>query len=192
MKHPSIRQIFAYWDHRRRDRVAPERNEIEPGAIRQALGDSIILAGDGEGDLSFRLAGTRVCALFCRELKATALSRLWTDESRPLVQELVSTVTNEGIGVVGGVSAGAAGEAPIGLELLLLPLYFQQNLRTRLLGALAPLSIPHWLGIKPVGPLTLGAFRHLGPAITSARPLLPGLEAARMARGLRVFDGGLR
>src|SRR3979411_214660 len=50
-------------------RRAPERGDIEPGAIRNVLGDSFIIAYDPEADHPFRLAGTRVCALFGRELK---------------------------------------------------------------------------------------------------------------------------
>lgn len=189
MKHPSIRQIFAYWDHRRGDRVAPERNEIEPAAIRTALGDSIILSGTDQ--LAFRLAGTRVCALFCRELKGQSFIDLWSAESQSAFRDIVSAVTTEGIGIVAGVSAQAQGEAQVDLELLLLPLLFQQSLRRRLLGALAPIGVPYWLGIRPLGPLTLGGFRHLGPAITAAPRLLAGSEVAP-ARQFRVYDGGLR
>lgn len=192
MKHLSIRQIFAYWDHRRGERIAPDRNEIEPAAIRTALGDSIILAGDSERNLAFRLAGTRVCALFCRELKGELFIDLWAMESRPMLRDIVSAVMSEGIGIVAGVSARAESDLPVDLELLLLPLSFQQNLRRRMLGALAPIGAPYWLGIRPLGPLKLGAFRHLGPAITTTPRLLAGAESPRMNRRFVVYDGGLR
>ena len=39
MKHPCIRQLFAYWNHLRRGRAAPERGDIEPVAIRSLLAD---------------------------------------------------------------------------------------------------------------------------------------------------------
>jgi len=61
MKHAASRELYAYWEERRGQRPAPERADIEPGAIRAALSDTFILeldAGDGH---SFRLAGTRVC-----------------------------------------------------------------------------------------------------------------------------------
>ena len=69
MKHTSTRELFAYWDRRRGRRPAPERGEIEPGPIRRVLGDTFILSFDEPAGHPFRLAGTRVCALFCRELK---------------------------------------------------------------------------------------------------------------------------
>jgi len=50
MKHAASRELYAYWEERRGQRPAPERTDIEPGAIRQALSDTFILeldAADG-------------------------------------------------------------------------------------------------------------------------------------------------
>jgi PAS domain len=43
MKHAASRELYAYWEERRGRRRAPERTEIEPGAIRGALSDAFIL-----------------------------------------------------------------------------------------------------------------------------------------------------
>ena len=45
MKHSSNRELFEYWNKRRGRRSAPERGEIEPGAIRHVLADTFILVG---------------------------------------------------------------------------------------------------------------------------------------------------
>src|SRR5687768_16604574 len=42
MKQTSSRELFGYWTARRGTRSAPERGEIEPSAIRRALGDLFI------------------------------------------------------------------------------------------------------------------------------------------------------
>ena len=47
MKHAASRELYAYWQERRGKRAAPERADIEPGAIRQVLSDAFILALDG-------------------------------------------------------------------------------------------------------------------------------------------------
>ena len=73
MKHPSSRDLYAYWNERRGSRLAPERADIEPSAIRQVLGDTFVLAADSVAQHPFRLAGTRLCALFGRELKSEKL-----------------------------------------------------------------------------------------------------------------------
>ena len=75
MKHAASRELYAYWEERRGQRPAPERADIEPGAIRQALSDTFILELEAADGHSFRLAGTRVCALFGRELKGEILRR---------------------------------------------------------------------------------------------------------------------
>ena len=46
MKHAASRELFAYWQEKRGTRPAPERAEIDPGAIRGLLGDAFILALD--------------------------------------------------------------------------------------------------------------------------------------------------
>ncbi|HZD90327.1 MAG TPA: PAS domain-containing protein, partial [Pseudolabrys sp.] len=122
MRHPSTKSVFAYWNAQRRSRPAPERADIDPIAIRHALGDTVMLAADFVDQLRFRLAGTRVCSLFCREIKGEAFSALWNDASRDLIQELLSIVTNEQVGAVAGLRGHAADGDVVDLELLLLPL----------------------------------------------------------------------
>src|ERR1700691_6391576 len=95
MKHAASRELYAYWEERRGQRPAPERADIEPGAIRAALSDTFILeldAGDGH---SFRLAGTRVCALFGRELKGESFIDLWATGSRQAIYDLL-TISSDG------------------------------------------------------------------------------------------------
>jgi len=60
MKHPSNRDLFAYWNERRGARPAPERADIEPAAIRHVLGDTFVLEIDRATQHPFRLAGTRL------------------------------------------------------------------------------------------------------------------------------------
>ena len=43
MKHPSNRELFDYWNKRRGERLAPERADIEPAAIRHVLGDTFVI-----------------------------------------------------------------------------------------------------------------------------------------------------
>ena len=46
MKHAASRELYTYWEEKRGTRPAPERAEIEPGAIRGVLSDAFILALD--------------------------------------------------------------------------------------------------------------------------------------------------
>jgi PAS domain len=55
MKHPSIRDLLEYWNERRGRRAAPERDDIEPEAIRGLLADTFILSIDPLRGHPFRL-----------------------------------------------------------------------------------------------------------------------------------------
>ena len=105
MKHAASRELYAYWDERRGQRPAPERADIEPGAIRAALSDTFILELDAADGHSFRLAGTRVCALFGRELKGESFIDLWALGSRGPIADLLAISTDESVGTVAGVTA---------------------------------------------------------------------------------------
>src|ERR1700728_823423 len=85
MKHAASRELYAYWQELRGRRPAPTRAEIEPGAIRRILSEAFILALDRASGYPFRLAGTRVCALFGRELKGETFLDLWDEPGRRTV-----------------------------------------------------------------------------------------------------------
>jgi hypothetical protein len=199
MKHASSRDLFAYWEERRGKRPAPERVDIEPGAIRQVLSDTFILAAsDTAGGHPFRLAGTRVCALFGRELKGESFIGLWAAASQRAVTDLLTILAEESVGTVAGVTAVGENNDPVGLELLLLPLGTRRPSLARGIGVLAPLKVPAWLGASPIGALTLGSRRYLGdgaerrllPRLLTPAFLKPGLLAPRLRRGFVVYEGG--
>jgi hypothetical protein len=191
MKHASTRTVFAYWEEKRGARLAPERGDIDPVAIRHALGDTFMLAADFVEELRFRLAGTRVCALFCREIKGESFSNLWSEESRKSIADLVTIVTGESIGAVAGVTGHAEDGVTVDLELLLLPLAYIGQARIRALGVLAPLAPPYWIGEKPIAELELGTLRHLGAEIEHFAPhVAPTTQATTVRHGFTVYSGG--
>jgi hypothetical protein len=192
MKHPSNGQLFAYWNERRGGRIAPERSDIEPSAIRQVLGDTFVLEGNSQTHHRFRLAGTRLCALFGRELKGESFVKLWAQPGQRAMSELIAVVMDEQVGIVAQATGTTAADRllPVNLELLLLPLSFQNRGEARILGALAPMTAPYWMGAKAIGPLTLGMFRHVGPAVDTTVPPRVRAAAGRLRHGLTVYDGG--
>jgi hypothetical protein len=192
MKHPSNRELFNYWNERRGDRLAPDRADIEPAAIRRALGDTFVLSVNGAENHLFRIAGTRLCALFGRELKAESFLKLWQRSGQTAIREMMAVVMEEKIGMIASVTGTTSDEslAPLNLEMMLLPLAYQSPGEARVMGGLAPMAAPYWLGVKTIGPLTLGMFRHIGAAIEHLPA--PQLQAGmgRIRRGLTVYDGG--
>lgn len=188
MKHAASRELFAYWQELRGRRPAPERAEIEPAAIRQVLSDTFIIALDRAAGYPFRLAGTRVCALFGHELKGHSFSALWDEESRRAVGDLLAILTGECVGTVAGVTAQTRAGASMELELLLLPLSAGRPNLARSIGVLAPLNSPPSLELDPSRALTLGGRRHVGAAVE--KRLLPRFFTPRSRRGFVVYEGG--
>jgi hypothetical protein len=191
MKHPSTRELFEYWNERRGTRLAPERADIEPSAIRHVLGDTFVLEVNGVENHLFRLAGTRLCALFGRELKTESFVKLWQRSGQTAVRELIAVVMEEKVGIVASATGATSDDtlSPVHLEMLLLPLAYQSRAEARVLGALAPMAAPYWLGAKAIGPLTLGMFRHIGASADAAAPHFKA-AAGRIKHGLTVYDGG--
>ena len=86
MKHPTSRQLHAYWDRLRGERAAPERSEIEPGEIRNLLADSFILETDPARRV--KTAGKvppvgdtvdLATATYANTIGAPELATVWTD-----------------------------------------------------------------------------------------------------------------
>jgi len=192
MKHQSTRALYAYWNEQRRNRRAPDRADIDPAAIRHTLGDTFMLASDFADQLRFRLAGTKVCALFCREIKGEAFNALWNESSVQPVEELLTIVANESVGAVAGLTGRTDDGSVAELEILLLPLVHAGRARVRALGVMAPLVPPYWLGEKPLVELELGALRHIGPQLETAGAPRFGLApvAGRQRHGFMVYNGG--
>ena len=200
MKNPANADLFAYWNERRGHRIAPERGDIEPNAIRHVLGDSFFLAADAAAQYPFRLAGTRLCALFGRELKSESFFTLWGRPDQMTMRRLIDVVVHEKVGLVANATGHTTDDSPllVNLELLLLPLLQRGPMDARVLGALIPTPVPFWFGARHVGPLELGMLRHIGPTVVRhpAPRIVPsheGIEVQQgreIRRGLVVYEGG--
>jgi len=189
MKHPSSNLVLAHWTDRLRNRPAPERGDIDPAAIRRALGDTFMLAADFLDHLRFRLAGTRVCALFCSEIKGEAFAALWNEDSREQIGALTKAMTEESVGAVAGLTGVTADGSEAELEMLLLPLAHAGQARIRALGVLAPVVPPYWLGEKPVIELKLRTLRHLGSENDRGKSSFHRARG-RLPHGFVVYPGG--
>jgi hypothetical protein len=189
MKLASTRDVFAYWDRCRGSRIAPDRDDIEPGAIRRALGDVFMLDLEPGCGHPFRLAGTRICAAFGRELKGTPFFPLWSDVGP--IHDLVKTLTADRNGAVARVTGRNADGGVVGMEMLLLPLGHRGRVPARLLGSLAANEIPWWLNARPLTGLRLESLRFVGGMNEAAEaPRLTSGAAPLRRPTFVVYEGG--
>jgi len=193
MKHSSTRALYEYWNKKRGVRPAPDRSEIEPSEIRFVLGDTFMLAADFVDQLRYRLAGTRLCALFCRELKGEIFSDAFGDPSREAIEKLLGIVNEEKVAIVAGVTARTQEGQSAELEMLLLPLAHTGHARIRALGIMAPTAPPYWLGAQAVTSLELVTLRHIAPDVKGrSAPKFGRLaDGSRLRHGFTVYSGGL-
>jgi hypothetical protein len=205
MKAAATRELFAYWNRLRGARSAPERADVDPGAIREILSDTFMLEAGDDGDFPFRLSGSRICALMGHEMKGALFLDMWTGADRATVAGALATVSDDAAVAV----LGARGETDLGrqvdLELVMLPLRHRGRTHARIIGALAPVETPYWLGSCPVTHFELASLRMIWPSgrrqtmasQVAASPTPPALQpgaamagAARRIGRFLVFDGG--
>lgn len=149
MKNETTVNLFQYWNRLRAARAAPARTEIEPSDIRHQLADTFILERDARGQSIFRLAGTRVCALYGRELKNFTFSSLFGPHDLTLVQRLVKASYDEKIVCVIGFEGRTMSGRSTTLEAILLPLQGEKE-SARLFGAIVASEMPFWLGAEAI------------------------------------------
>lgn len=190
MKNPISRSLFNYWDSLRGLRAAPERADIEPGEIRHLLADMFILEVAGPS-AEFRLAGTRLCALFGRELTGTRFPTIWGDDDQDAFG-LVDVVAQDATGIVAGLLGTSSARHELPLELLLLPLRHRGRSSVRMLGALSADVPPVWIGVRPLIGLRTTSVRVLRPSALAVPEAVSQHQAAlERRRRLVVLDGGL-
>jgi hypothetical protein len=183
MKHPSSREFFAYWDEQRGSARAPERSEIEPGAVRELLGDIFVLSYDAAAGYPFRVAGTRVCALLGCDLKNRSFSALFEPEGRREIEDIIAVVSEEMLAAVAGITATSQDGSRAHLELLLLPFNTRAHTPLTLTGLLAPFGNNH----SVLRDFQLTSWRYLGH---QPQKLLPrALRKLAVARGFMVYEG---
>ena len=183
MKHPSNREFLAYWDEKRGDARAPDRSEIEPGAVRELLGDIFVLSYDGAAGHPFRVAGTRVCAQLGCDLKDRSFSALFALDARREIEDIIAVVAEEMLAAVAGITATAEDGSTAHLELLLLPFSARAHTPLSLTGLLAPFESGH----RVLRDFKLTSWRYLAQP---PQKLVPrALRKLKIARGLMVYEG---
>ena len=199
--------LFQYWNRLRDGRSAPKRSEVEPADIKSLLADTFILERDTRGQAVFRLAGTRLCAYYGRELKGFSFPSLWREKDQRLVSRLIHGVFDQKSVVLIAFEGFSRNGRTNKFELLALPLDGGVE-NPRCLGVISAVEKPFWLGADPITDALIDSIRVIDPEkeLLNNRPaidvpsLVPdelatpetisALGRARRIRHLVVFDGG--
>jgi hypothetical protein len=214
MQQRSTRTLYNYWNEIRGARSAPDRREIDPTRIRDALAYTFILQSDDGIEFNFRLAGSHLCAGYCRELKTRSFSSLWSSKDQDAIDTLVRAVTEDhAVALVTFQGLTDQGES-VTFEMALLPLRHNGVTTSRMMGTMTASDTPYWLGIHPIVDQRITGLRLIWPddqsnsirhefstsmveemaanARAATAPIhanVAGLSARRYAH-LAVIDGG--
>ncbi|MDX3926982.1 MAG: PAS domain-containing protein [Shinella sp.] len=209
MQTKTAREIHGYWNRLRAARPVPERCDIEPAEIGPILPDLFMLEHDAPAGLRFRLAGTRLCTRFDRELKGHDFAEIWSEETRSRIALTGETVIARQTPAVLLAAGYTARRERVLAEVVLLPLRSETGAVDRIIGALSPLA-PRGPFELPFTHMTLemadfidldrhdtdqgGGYPQAGsgaaaPAAIAVRSTGLG-ETVRRVLHLRIFEGG--
>ncbi len=192
MQQQTVRQLYAYWDTIRNGRIAPQRSEIEPSRIANLLCETFIVERRGPLHFRFRLAGTRICDQFGRELRGADVLSLWSNEDRGALASLLRSIVDDGAVGNGTFSARTGTGRQAAFEIVLLPVINRGAAIDRILGAVTAIEPPFWLGTEPLSTFEITDLEVRRRNETHFLSVLPGLKAVRgRQRRFRVIEGGL-
>ena len=155
MRHQASLELFRYWNRLRAGRAAPKRSEVSPTDISSVLPDAFIL-GVAKATV-FRLAGTRLCATYGRELTGLPFRSLFIEDAQRLADRVVSGVAAEkSVAVIVFEAVSDSGRS-LAFEMLLLPLDSGES--QQCLGVVSPRDRPFWLGADPIKQATIISIR---------------------------------
>ncbi|CAN1721506.1 PAS domain-containing protein [Hyphomicrobium sp. 1Nfss2.1] len=205
LKHKTSQTLFAYWEKVRGNRATPRRFEIDPGKIAGILPSTFILERLDSENYRFRLAGTHVCDMFGSELRGTNFLSGWSHSDRTSLVRHLAALSKQGAIETVHLEAAPVARASTSFEAILLPLRHTGDTIDRVLGALAPLDPPQWLGELPLTSKRIISQELTWPAgienaaqkhpTDAAVPVMHPGTHARVVRSdhrqFRVFEGGL-
>jgi hypothetical protein len=190
-------ELYAYWNELRGARSAPERNAVDPGAIRGALADTFVLDFDDPRGFPLRIAGSRANALFLKELRGFSFLELWREADRKEISSTLHRVADEVRPFLIDADAGPPGLGSVEIEAILLPLRHHGLTHSRILGGFAVNPAPYWIGLIGAGPIRLRSLRALdsssrsAPAHDGAAPAgFSVRQAPKRYKHLFVYSGG--
>ena len=147
--HPTLQNLYGYWNEVRKGRIAPQRLEIEPSHIAAILSETFMLERAGPHTFRYRLAGTRLCELFGSELRGRDFLDGWSEADRRVLAGYLATIAEHGATAVLTFDGFIDTRHRVELQASLLPLLHGGKI-VRVIGAMATTSAPHWLGAEPL------------------------------------------
>ncbi|MCG6903054.1 MAG: PAS domain-containing protein [Rhodobacter sp.] len=134
---PAITQVDAYWEGLRNGRLMPDRSEVDPRGMENALEFAFMLECVAPGVARVRIAGMHLNDLLGMEVRGMPLTALFEPAARERVAEVLARITNTPHVADLRLSSGrGVGRALLTAQMYLAPLSNQGQDTGRMLGCL--------------------------------------------------------
>ncbi|MDK4734052.1 PAS domain-containing protein [Rhizobium sp. CNPSo 3490] len=178
-------EIFDYWNRIRGAADAPLKSQVEPSAVPHLLQSLFILETRDDGDIVFRLAGTRICDFFGRDLRGEHFSSLWAHGQHADIERTAMGVMDHAMPALFNTTGYSTVGHQASFEIIMMPLRSSNGACDRLLGAIAPTAAASWLEIVPLEFLALDRSRLLSEKFSKATPTeLRSINEVVAAKGI--------
>ncbi|MEE9313764.1 MAG: PAS domain-containing protein [Rhizobiaceae bacterium] len=179
MRHKKTKQMLDYWmdlyneigntpdNHHKH--IWPDRSDVQPAQCRSLLGDMFILDSTSSS-VSYRLAGTKLCSLYGRELKQERFADAFVSEDQQAAENWASQLARDDYLALICSKATTEDGHQLNLETLLMPLSHNGGVGARILGITIPCESPPWLGSKHIVSQAIRSVRVLHPWDKEVRP----------------------
>lgn len=162
MKTQGTIDLFMYWNRIRGDLLTPPRSKVEPSDIRGVLPYTFILQNSDINKISFRLAGTRLCALSGGELRHKAFDTVFNERDHLLIGKLVESCRRDKLVVSLSLEGVTLRRRKFAFDMVLLPLA-QEEGHGLILGCIQSESFGQWLGRDHIDNFSVTSLRMVDP-----------------------------
>lgn len=189
--HPGSRTLFRYWERVRGERAAPRRSEIDLKQLRPYVGNLFVL--ERRRDIyRWRVAGTRVCELYRRDLTGgDSLADLDTFE-RATIGSFLAAVVETLQPCVLRFRLNTSERQTIGVEMLGVPVQSGPGDSIHVFGSLFPFRDASTMSYERITGVELSGARSIHTEHLPGDELVARLRAgpAGPRRPFQVVHGG--
>jgi hypothetical protein len=193
--HPGSRKMFRHWEMTRAEAACPTREAFELAPIKDVMADMVIIDRDHlRSGFRYRLAGTRVCELYGRNITGQDVLIGWDNFEKDVIGRHLLTVVNQKQPAVIRMRLTTNRTQLIAAELLALPVAMPGSHRIQIIGGLFPFVDLRTLGHSTIIARELVSGRviwteHEEPAQDVAVDI-PELRGLRQQQPFAVITGG--
>jgi hypothetical protein len=197
MLHPGSRQLFRYWETLRAEKAYPRREDVDFAAIKAVMPDLVIIERDHlRKSFRYRLAGSRVCALFGMNLTGTDAFASWDHFETDVIRRHLEIALTRFQPAVIRMRLTTDRDQQLAAELVVLPVQMQNSNRVQLIGGMFPFRPAASMGHTVIAARELVSARviwteHQGILPTQPENMLPNVGDRPVSRNFRLIDGGL-